>query len=324
MTASAQSSSIATAIAAKAFCALCLPGIGRDDAFDAAIFRPTLAYDHVEHRAAVARAKVDTADIGLQRKPVGDDLAIAHLADQCLYFGMVDAQDCRTVERHVLDEFEEGALDRLEVTVMFEMLGIDIGNHGDRAIEPQKAAVALVRLHDHPIAIAQPRVGAILLDNAAVDHGGIDAACVEQGRDHAGRGGLAMRSRDRDSAFQPHQFGQHLGPSDDGDSVFERGGDFGVVALHRRGCHDHSGITQIAGIVPDRNGDAFCAQSLHACAVGYVRPLHAVSQIVHHFRDTGHADTADAHEMDRADLHADALHAMPRPTGEPCEAGAAA
>ena len=66
---------------------------------------------------------------------------------------MVDAEQGGAVEGHVLDELDIGVLDRVEAAIMVEMLGIDVGHDRDRAVEPQEAAVALVGLDHHPVAL---------------------------------------------------------------------------------------------------------------------------------------------------------------------------
>jgi hypothetical protein len=57
---------------------------------------------------------------------------------------VVAAQHRRAVERNVLDELDERLLDGFEAAVMVEVLGIDVGDDRDRAVEPQEAAVAFV------------------------------------------------------------------------------------------------------------------------------------------------------------------------------------
>jgi hypothetical protein len=111
---------------------------------------------------------------------------------------MIDAEQGRAVEGDVLDELDEGVLHLVEAAIMVEMLGIDVGDHRDRAVEAEEGAVALVRLDHHPVGAAEPRVGAVGVDDAAVDHGRVDAARVEQGRDHRGGRGLAVGAGDRD------------------------------------------------------------------------------------------------------------------------------
>src|SRR5690606_22630672 len=41
-----------------------------------------------------------------------------------------------------------------------------------------------------------------------------------------------------------------------------------------------------------------------------VRSLHLVAKVVHHLGNAGHADAANADEVDDADVESDALHAM--------------
>ena len=127
---------------------------------------------------------------------------------------MVDAQHREPVEGHVLDELDERVLDPVEAAVMLEMLGIDVGDDRDRAVEPQEAAVALVGLDHPPVALAEPGVGAVAVDDAAVDHGRVEPAAVEQRRDHRGRRRLAVGAGDRDGLLHPHQLGEHFGAAD--------------------------------------------------------------------------------------------------------------
>ena len=132
-------------------------------------------------------------------------------ADQRLHYRMVGAHHREAVERDVLDEVAERILHGVEGLEMIEMLGIDIGDDRDVGRQLQESAVGLVGLDHHPVARTQPRVGAIGIDDAAVDHGRIEAAGFEQRRNQRGGRGLAVGAGDGDAAFQPHQLGQHLG-----------------------------------------------------------------------------------------------------------------
>ena len=42
---------------------------------------------------------------------------------------------------------------------------------------------------------------------------GLDAAGIEQGRDHRRRRRLAVRTRDGDGPFEADEFGEHVGPA---------------------------------------------------------------------------------------------------------------
>ena len=96
---------------------------------------------------------------------------------------MVDAHRCKAIEGDVRDECREGFAYGIECAVEIEMLGIDIRDHGDGRREFDEGAVGLIGLDDHPLAFAQPRVGAVGVDDAAVDDGGIAVGGIEHGRD---------------------------------------------------------------------------------------------------------------------------------------------
>ena len=283
------------------------------DLFDMAV---AIADDDVEDVAARNRPHIFAANVRLRRKAVGDDATILHARQDGLHFGMIEAQQSGAVEGDVADKLDEGVLHPVEAAIMVKMFGIDIGDHRDRAVEPQEAAVALIGFHDHPVAVAQPRVGAIAVDDAAVDDRGIDPARVQQRGDHRRRRGLAMGAGDRDGGFEAHQFGQHFRAADHGNPGFQRQFDFGVAALDRGRRDNHGGVAQIFGLVADHHLDTLGAQPFHHIAFGHVGTLHAIAQIMHHFGDAGHADAADADEMDRSDVGADTLHAIPPKYGE--------
>ena len=227
---------------------------------------------------------------------------ILDAADQALHHRMVRAHHREAVERHVLDEGAERILHRVESLEVVEMLGIDIGDDGDVGRQLEEGAVGLVGLDHHPVAGAEPRIGAVGVDDAAVDDGRIEAAGVEQRRHHRGRRGLAVRAGDGDAALQPHQLGQHLGAAHHRQPLRARRREFRIVALDRRGDDDDLGAAEIVGIVADRDRDALVAQPLDVGAVGLVGALHRVAEIDQHLGDAAHADAADADEMDRSDV----------------------
>ena len=79
-----------------------------------------------------------------------------------------------------------------------EVLGIDVGDDADLGRQPDEGAVALVGLDDHPLALAEPRVRAPGVDDAAGDDGRVQPGFGEDVRDERGRGRLAVRAGDRD------------------------------------------------------------------------------------------------------------------------------
>ncbi len=177
----------------------------------------------VEDRARAVDADIDEAHVGLRVLAIGDDLAVLDAADQRLHFGMIEAHHAEAVERHVLDELAEGGAHGVETAVVVEMLGIDVGDDGDIGRQLQEGAVGFVGLHHHPLALAHAGVGAVGIDDAAVDDGRIEPAGFEQRRDQRGRRRLAVRAADRDRVAEAHQLGQHLGAPHDRQQLFARG-----------------------------------------------------------------------------------------------------
>ena len=189
-------SSRATAIAAVALSALCRPGIGS--------VRPLISCDGLtgavaehdgEARLAVGVVEIGQAHVGLQVLAIGDDAAISDLSDQPLHHRMVHAHHREAVERHVLDESAKRLLHRVEGLEVIEMLRVDIGDDGDIGRQLQEGAVGLVGLDHHPVAGAEPGIGAVGVDDAAIDDRRIEAAGIDQGGDQRRRRGLAMGAR---------------------------------------------------------------------------------------------------------------------------------
>src|SRR3546814_9683457 len=58
----------------------------------------------------------------------------------------------------------------------------------------------------------------------------------------------------------------------------------------------------------DHHLDAALPEPGHHIAVGDVGPLHRIAKVIHHLGDPGHADAADADEMDGPDIAANAFH----------------
>src|SRR5690606_6527805 len=127
--------------------------------------------DGVKKITALTRANVVSAPVCLGGKAVSYDSPVAHPGDNLLHLRVIDAQDGRTIERNVLDEFHERLSHSVEAAVVVEMLRIDVGDDRNGAIEAQKAAVALVGFNDHPLAAAKTRVRTVAFDDPAVDHG---------------------------------------------------------------------------------------------------------------------------------------------------------
>ena len=117
---------------------------------------------------------------------------------------------------------------------------------------------------------------------------------------------------DGDGRLEPHQFGQHLGPAHQRDSLLAGGDHLRIVLLDRRGI-DHRGDVRahVGGVMADEDLRPQLLQPLGIGRALGVGALHDIADAQHDLGDAAHADAADADEMDRADVERDGtqLHA---------------
>ena len=173
--------------------------------------------------------------------------------DHRLDLGMVEAKHREAIKGHILDKALERIAHGVEVAVKIKMIRVLVGDLCDGRRQAKESAVALVCFHNDPFARAQPRIGAIGVDDAAIDHGRVHAACIEQRRNHRRGRGLAVGAGDRDAGFEPHDFGEHLGAPDERQAQSARGVEFDIAGLDRRGIDHNVGVLEIAGRVADRD-----------------------------------------------------------------------
>ena len=131
---------------------------------------------------------------------------------------------------------------------------------------------------------------------------GSKPAGVEQRRHQRRRRRLAVGAGDGDALLQPHQLGEHFGPPHHRNAPRPRRRQLGIVALDRGRDDDHRRLAEMRGVMADEDGRAVLAQPLDVGVVAGVRALHLVAEIDQHLGDAGHADAADADEMDGAKL----------------------
>ena len=133
-------------------------GHWQDDALYRALRSVAGADNDIEAIATGERCYILAANVGLRRKTISDNPAIADIGQNRLNLWMVEAHDCRAIKRHVLDKFDKGPFDGIEITIMVKMLWIDVGDNRQRPIKAQEAAVAFVSLNNHPVTRTQTRV----------------------------------------------------------------------------------------------------------------------------------------------------------------------
>ena len=208
----------------------------------------------------------------------------------------------------------EGGAQRVEIAVMFHMLGVDIGDQAGRDRQALERAVAFIGFDDHPAALTQFHIGAKRVDDAAVDDCRIEVRLFKNMPDQRGCRGFAMRPGDADGPFQAHDLGEEIGAFDDRDVQRTGGFDFRVAVFNSGGNDDGLrvravGAFQVLGLVAHHDADAGLGQTLGVGAVILVGALHGQVQRTRNLGQAGHADAANAYKMQRCDLLREGGHA---------------
>jgi hypothetical protein len=262
--------------------------------------RRAIVAEDVEAHPAAFGAQIHRAEVGAFGEAVGHDAPVAHLGGQIPQFGMIGAEDGEAVEGDLLHEAEKARAQGVEVAPVVEVFGVDVGDDGDGRRQAVERAVRFVGLDHCPVALAQPRVRAVGVDDAAVDHRRIEPARVQQRRHQRRRRGLAVGAGDRDGALQAHDLGQHLRAVDHRQAAAAGLDQFGVVLLDRGRDDDDAGGAQVLGAVALVDGDAQPFQPLGDLRAAGIRALDGMTEAGEDLGDARHADAADADEMDRA------------------------
>src|ERR1700758_2159331 len=97
---------------------------------------------------------------------------------------MIDAKRSDAIEWNVANKGLKGLAQRVEAAVEIEMLGIDVGDDRDRRRKSCEGAIAFVGLDHHPIARSQAGVGAVGVDDPAIDYSRVELRRLEQCADH--------------------------------------------------------------------------------------------------------------------------------------------
>ena len=272
----------------------------------------------IEHRSASFRLHVHGPQVRLWIEAIGNSAPIRDARGQRLHFGMVGAQHREAIERQVLDEGVETLPQRFHRAVVIHVFGIDVGDDADGRAQLGEGAVALIGLHHHPLALPEFRVRGIGVDDAAIDHCGVEAHAVEQRRHHRCRRRLAMRTGDRDRPFQPDQLGQHVGPAHHRNGPRPRRIDFRIAALDRGRDHQRADAFDVLGLVADHDLGAALGQPIRVRARLHIGAGNLIAKVDHHLGDARHADAANADKMHRADVEGDcSTHLVSEPAAGP-------
>ena len=141
--------------------------------------------DHdIEQARSTIHAVIDKTHISLRVLAISHNAAVFDAAHQSLHFGMIKAHHAKAIEGNILDKLRESRTHSVEIAVMIEMFRVDIGDDRNIGRKLEERTVAFIRFHHHPVTIAHAGIGAIGVDDTAIDNRWIEVPGIEQGRNH--------------------------------------------------------------------------------------------------------------------------------------------
>jgi hypothetical protein len=163
-----------------------------------------------------------------------------------------------------------------ERAVVIEMLGIDVGDDRDIAGSLTKVpsdSSASTTIQSPP---CRAGIGAIGIDDAAVDDGRVEAAGIEQ-RATSDVVVVLPCVPPMAMGLETHQFGQHFGAAHDRQAAARAAISSGL-SLDRRRNDDDLRVAEVLRRMADGTPMPI-AQALHIVVLGTVRALHLVAQV---------------------------------------------
>ena len=199
------------------------------------------------------------------------------------------------------------------------MVAVDIRHDDRHRLQKQERSIALVRLRDEVSPRAEPGVAAFALQQPTDHIGGIQPGVLENRRDQAGRGRLAVGAGNRDTVPITHEFAKHRRPRHHGHAPLTRQGDLGIVLADGGGDHDDVGAARPVAVMADVDRNTLFRKTFRIGRAHVIRTRNGITLVHEDFRDTAHAGTADADKVNALDaphprVHFTALHAR-RPPG---------
>ena len=184
------------------------------------------------HHPAILH-QVGSANISLLGKTVSDDGA-GHRRDHFRDMFVIQAEHCRPVKRQVVQKIQERLLEIVKaVFVGFQVIPVDIRDQGNHGLQQQERSVAFIRLGNQVLTLSKTGIAAPGVQQTANDESGVHSGFGQQAGSEAGRGRLAMRAGNRDTAPEAHQFSQHFCPGYNGYAQFAGGCHFRVFFRNR-------------------------------------------------------------------------------------------
>ena len=202
-------------------------------------------------------------------------------------------------------EADEGLDQGLERAPFRVVVHLDVGDDGDLGVEAEEAAVGLVGLGDHPLALAPAGVGGSAVgaeagDLAADEEGRVLAEAAQRPDGHRGRRRLAVGAGDRDQPLLGAELGEQFAAVDDLLAALAGQRQLRVAVADRGRDDDLGALGQVGGVVADRRLDPRPAQPLHIRGLAAVAAADRRAEPGADHREPAHPGPADADEVQLA------------------------
>ena len=227
--------------------------------------------------------------------------------------------DETAVLRHAPHKAPERMANIVDILEKVEVIRLDVQNNFKRREKGQKAVRIFAGLEQKGIAAADPDIAADRIQIAAERNGRI-LFCREQNeRQHRGCRGLSVRAADCDTLpVAAHQLPEEFRAAQHRNALPLCLPKLRIIRVNgRRINHIVNRTAEVLRPLSDINPYAPRFQMLCELALLRVAAAHRESLFLKNFRETAHADAADAHKIDAAglfEINTDCIHSVsPQP-----------
>ena len=198
---------------------------------------------------------------------------------------------------HRLHEPVERLKERIEPSVVLEVVGLQIGDQPEPRGQFQERPIALVCLHHQQVALVPCRSRTDLVHVAANDERRAETGLSQHEGQHGRGGGLAVCAGHGNRLAQSADGTENLGPPVEGDATFEGRPALRICVGHRRGARHHSGFADLVRRMTHADGHAQCSEAIQSGGGLKVRTADGVSHGHQNLGNGAHAGTAHANDV---------------------------
>ena len=264
--------------------------------------RTALGRTHAVTGRALARGGNLGAPVGRFAQPGGRNCDVGPLRGKPLRY-LERRRRVRSRDQHAaLDKrarvVEKRRLQLLDRAVVIEMIGFDIGDHGDSRRVMMERATVFIGFENQPGVRAARRVTGQIGGFAAQHVADIAPRCAGGDRQHRRGRSLAVRAPDGDHLSSGRDLREQLGAGRNRYGGGRRRRDFGMRFSDGDGANNAIRLRDVPWIVPDADLRAALAQRLKNRRVRAVAAAHGQTVVEQNVRQRAHVNAADTDEVD--------------------------